>query len=98
MNSSSWAEADAAGSSVLIKYLGAIRDQTGRRLDEVSFPPGATLRDVAQWLNERYGLSLPNPRTMATLNGKGWAQFPSKLCTKVKEGDVICLFPPIAGG
>ena len=83
---------------VQIKYLAALRDRTGRRREEVSFPPGTTLQDVAGWLNEQDDLSLPNPQTMATLNGKGWNQLPLKLSTKIKEGDIICLFPPIAGG
>jgi MoaD family protein len=83
---------------VQIKYLAALRDRTGCRQEEVSFPPGATLQDVAAWLNGQYDLSLPNPQVMATLNGRGWEQFPSGLSTEIKEGDVICLFPPIAGG
>ncbi|MGQ9625329.1 MAG: MoaD/ThiS family protein [Anaerolineae bacterium] len=83
---------------VQIKYLATLRDRTGRRQEEVSFPPGATLRDVAGWLNERYALSLPDPQVMAILNGRGWEQFPLKLSTEIKEGDIICLFPPIAGG
>lgn len=83
---------------VQIKYLAALRDRTGRRQEEVSFPPGATLRDVARWLNERYALSFPDPQVMAILNGRGWEQFPLKLSTEIKEGDIICLFPPIAGG
>lgn len=84
--------------TVQIKYLGALRDRTGRRHDEVTLPSGAALQDVAEWLNVRYDLSLPNPRVMATLNGYGWTQFALGLSTKVKEGDLICLFPPIAGG
>ena len=87
-----------ANVKVQIKYLAALRDRMGRRREEVSFPPGATLRDVAEWLNKRYALSLPNPQVMATLNGRGWEQFPLKLSTEIKEGDIICLFPPIAGG
>jgi MoaD family protein len=87
-----------ANVQVQIKYLAALRDRTGRRQEEFSFPPGATLQDVAEWLNQRYPLSLPDPQVMATLNGRGWEQFPSKLSTEIKEGDVICLFPPIAGG
>jgi MoaD family protein len=83
---------------VQIKYLAALRDRTGRKREEVSFPSGATLRDVAEWLNQHYALSLPNPQVMATLNGRGWEQFPLKLSTEVKEGDIISLFPPIAGG
>ena len=84
--------------SVQIKYLAALRDRTGRRREEVSFPPGATLQDVAGWLNEQYDLSLPGPQVMATLNGHGWNQFSLKLSTRIKEGDIICLFPPVAGG
>jgi molybdopterin converting factor small subunit len=83
---------------VQIKYLAALRDRTGRRQEEVSFAPDATLQDVAGWLNAQYDLSLPNPQVMATLNGSGWDQFPLKLSTKVEEGDIICLFPPITGG
>ena len=64
----------------------------------MSFPPTATLQDVVEWLNGQYGLSLPNPQVMAILNGSGWEQLPSKLATGIEEGDVICLFPPIAGG
>jgi molybdopterin converting factor small subunit len=81
-----------------IKYLAALRDRTGRRQEEVSFPQGTTLQDVAEWLNGQYDLSLPNPQVMATLNGSGWNQFPLKLATEIREGDIICLFPPIAGG
>ena len=83
---------------VQIKYLAALRDRAGRRQEEASFPAGATLQDVAEWLNQRYALSLPSPQVMATLNGRGWEQFPSKLSTQIEEGDIICLFPPIAGG
>jgi MoaD family protein len=83
---------------VQIKYLAALRDRTGRKREEVGFPSGATLRDVAEWLNQHYALSLPNPQVMATLNGRGWEQFPLKLSTEIKEGDIISLFPPIAGG
>jgi MoaD family protein len=83
---------------VQIKYLAALRDRTGRRREEVTFSLGATLQDVAAWLKAQYDLSLPNPQVMATLNEKGWNQFPLELSTEIKEGDVICLFPPIAGG
>lgn len=95
MNSSPRTEASI---KVEIKYLSALRDRTGRRQEEVYFPPGATLGDVIEWLNRQYDLSLPNPQVMAILNGRGWEQFPSRLSTEIEEGDVICLFPPVAGG
>ena len=83
---------------VQIKYLVNLREHTGKSQEKISFPQGATLRDVAEWLNAHYNLSLPNPQIMAILNGKGWEQFPLKLDTKLQEEDVICLFPPVSGG
>ena len=83
---------------VEIKYLASLRDRTGRRREEVTFGPGTTLQDVASWLNDQYGLPLPGPQVMATLNGQGWTQLPSQLSTRIDEGDVICLFPPVSGG
>jgi molybdopterin converting factor small subunit len=95
MNSSPRTEANV---KVQIKYLAGLSDRTGCRREEVSFPAGATLQDVAAWLNRQHDLSLPNPRVMATLNGRGWEQSPARLFTEIEDGDVICLFPPIAGG
>jgi len=83
---------------VIIKYLVMLRDKTGRRQDEVVFLKGTTLSNLTDWLNNRYELSLPNLEVMATLNGRGWGQLPLGLSTEIKEGDVICLFPPIFGG
>lgn len=95
MNSSSGMKASV---KVQIKYLAGLRDRTGRRQEEASFPPGATLQDVAGWLNQRYTLSLPSSQVMAILNGRGWDQLPAQLATEIEDGDTICLFPPIAGG
>ncbi|MBA7683221.1 hypothetical protein ES703_91581 [subsurface metagenome] len=97
MNSSQM-QSSEANIKVQIKYLVTIRDRTGRRQEEVSFPLGSVLRDVAEWLNKRYALSLPNREIMAILNGRGWNQFPLKLSTEIKEGDNISLLPPISGG
>lgn len=83
---------------IVIKYLVTVKNRTGRGKEEVSFPGGSKLQNVVDWLKERYALSLPDPHIMAILNGKGWEQLPLKLSTGLKDGDVICLFPPIAGG
>ena len=83
---------------VIIKYLVSIKEKTGRSQEEVSFPEGSVLRDLVDWLEKQYSLSLPDPHIMAILNGKGWEQLPLKLSTGLEEGDVVCLFPPIAGG
>jgi len=83
---------------IVIKYLVTVKSMTGHSNEEVSFPGGSKLQDVVDWLNKSYSISLPDPRIMAILNGKGWEQLPLKLSTELKQGDIICLFPPIAGG
>jgi molybdopterin converting factor small subunit len=83
---------------VQIKYLASVRERTGRRLEEARFARGSTLTDVAAWLAARYGLRLPDPNLIATLNGKGWNQLPDKLDGRIRNGDVICLFPVVSGG
>ncbi len=83
---------------ILLKYLVSLRDRIGRREEEVCFPAGSVLKDVADWLEKEYALKLPDKKIMAILNGKGWNQFPQKLFTEIKDGDRICLLPPISGG
>jgi molybdopterin converting factor small subunit len=83
---------------IRLKYLVSVRDKTGRSDEEAEFPAGSTLRNLAGWLLERYGLSVPGPNVMAILNGRGWGQHPLKMDTPLNNGDAISLFPPIAGG
>ena len=84
--------------TIHIKYMVSLRDLTGIPQEACNFPQGTTLQHVAEWLNSRYELSLPDPKIMTILNGKGWDQYPLKWATEIQEGDVICLFPPISGG
>ena len=81
-----------------IKYLVSVRDKTGKREDELDLPDGAMLEHVSKWLQDNYGLKLPDPALMSTLNGRGWNQYPEKLSTRLHDGDRICIFSPISGG
>jgi len=92
------AEKAACGITLIVRYLVSIRERTGKREELVSFPTGSTLQDVSTWLHETYGIVIPNPQLMATLNGRGWSQYPEALSTVLNEGDTISIFPPIAGG
>ncbi len=83
---------------IQMEYLIDLREQTGKRQEHVSFPPGSTLRDVAEWLNNQYAISLPAPHIVIMLNGKIWDLYPQKWSTEIQEGDKICLFPPVSGG
>jgi len=84
--------------TVRIRYLSAIREKTGKRLDELDLPQGSTLTAVADWLKLTYGIAVPDPSLMSTLNGYGWNQVPQGLATELKEGDEIALFPLLSGG
>ncbi len=83
---------------VRIKYLSALRDKTHRRLDELELPAGSRLQDVAGWLSKSYGLKVPGPTLLSTLNGRGWTQLPDSLATELHDGDEVALFPLVSGG
>ena len=83
---------------VQVKYLRALRDTTGQRMEDMTLSAGATLREAALWLKERHDLTVPSPRVIAVLNGTGWEQLPQGLATELHDGDAIALVPPIAGG
>ena len=75
-----------------------MRDRIGHRDDTVSYSGGATLEDLKVWLATNWSLSLPDPKIILTLNGRGWSQLSNKLSTELREGDIICIFPTISGG
>ncbi len=84
--------------TVRIKYLSAVRDKTGKRVDELALPAGSKLQEVAGWLKRTYGLEVPGPRLLSTLNGRGWSQLPDRLDTPLHQGDEVALFPLVSGG
>jgi molybdopterin converting factor small subunit len=84
--------------TVRIKYLSALRDTTHKRLDEIALPVGSRLSEVAAWLDRTYGLAVPGPKLLSTLNGRGWVQLPDKLATLLTDGDEIAIFPLVSGG
>jgi len=84
--------------TVRIRYLSGLRDTTHTRMDEVRFPGGTRLREVSRWIAGKYGITVPGPAVMSTLNGRGWNQSPQALETELHEGDEIALFPLLSGG
>lgn len=83
---------------VTVKYLVSLAEKVGCKQETLNFAGETSLADLAEWLENRYGIKVPEPGIIAVLNGKGWMQHPSKLGTKLKNGDVVLLFPPISGG
>ena len=100
VNGAAGGTANGTGTTVAIRirYLSAIREQTGKRQDELALPAGTALSWVAGWLKEKYGLDVPGPALMSTINGYGWNQVPGGLSAVLREGDEIALFPLLSGG
>ncbi len=92
--------AGAAGGAVRvrIRYLSAVRETTGKRQDEVDLPAGSRLSAVSDGLRKTYGLAVPGPSLMSTINGYGWNQVPGGLAAELHQGDEIALFPLLSGG
>lgn len=84
--------------TVTVKYMVNLIDTTGRRQDDVDLPEGDRLSDLSLWLSENRDLRLPDPKIMATLNGRGWSQYEKGMETVLSDGDTVLLFPPISGG
>ncbi|MBI9106194.1 MAG: MoaD/ThiS family protein [Spirochaetales bacterium] len=84
--------------TIKIKYLVNFHEITGKKLDEISFPPGSDLYTVAAWLEGEYGIKVPAPRVLNLLNGHGWNQYPEEMKTTLNDGDTIIIMPSISGG
>jgi len=83
---------------VTVKYLVNLRERTGKATEEMELPENARLSDIADKIHALYGIKLPDPHIIATLNGKGWGQYPEGMRTPVGEQDLVLLFPPLSGG
>jgi molybdopterin converting factor small subunit len=83
---------------VRVRYLSALRDRAGLREEPVELAAGSRLRELADWLARTRALKLPDPLVMATLNGKGWGQYPQAMETPLADGDEVALFPVVGGG
>jgi len=83
---------------VLVKSLATVKDRVGKGEEEYELPDGSTLSELSAKLQKSHQLSLLDPAIMVTLNGRGIRQLPEGLETRLREGDVILLFPPISGG
>jgi molybdopterin converting factor small subunit len=91
-------ERGAGSTTIVIKFISALRDRAGVSEERLALPKGATLKSVSVHLAQRYGLHVPAMDSMATLNGHGWLQAAQGLDMLLQDGDVIHLFPPISGG
>lgn len=91
--------------TVTVKAFATLREVMDMQL-RMEFPPGATVRSLLAELTARYAgleeLLFAGPGTLRDLvnilrNGRN-IHFLAGLDTVLDDGDLIALFPPVAGG
>ncbi len=92
---------------IRVKFLATIREITGKLEIEFEIHPGDTVGIVLQALQTHYGAEFKEATTGTTaggipkvrflVNGRN-TDFLEGPETKLKDGDVMVLIPPVAGG
>ncbi|MEM3421006.1 MAG: MoaD family protein [Candidatus Hadarchaeum sp.] len=91
---------------VKVKFIGAFRDAAGVKEAEIN--DVKNIRDLFSALVKRFGEKLKkemfDPKTnrlldwvFVSLNGKT-VRLPDDFETSLKDGDVVIIYPPLAGG
>jgi molybdopterin converting factor small subunit len=80
---------------VLVKRLGALRDEMGTPGITLAMPEGATLKDLVPRLRA-LGIDPDSTEIIVTLNDRGLNQWPPE--RPFADGDVVAVFPYISGG
>ena len=92
---------------VEIRFFTTLREITGKRLEEIQFQNPITVEELLTRLSKKYGREfreyLYNEKGKVhsylsiLVNGKS-TNVLQGLDTKLKEGDVIAILPPVGGG
>jgi molybdopterin converting factor small subunit len=80
---------------IVVRYLGGLRMDRGMPEEHFQFPEGSTLHDLKAHLLG-IGLSMENDENVFVLDGFGLTQYPPDQL--LKSGQVVSVFPHIAGG
>ena len=94
---------------IIVKgYFNLQKAMEGKSLVEME-KGTASLREVLRELCDRFGKDLteliypseaeePAGRLIVLVNGRNYLSMPDRLETRMKDGDEVALFPPLAGG
>ena len=78
--------------SITVRYFAGFREHAGRD-EEVVTIDATTASDVFEMLRDRHGSGEPHGHCKVAINDQmaDWT-------SPVSDGDVVLLFPPVAGG
>lgn len=94
---------------VKVKYFTTLRELSGTAEEELTIRDGANLADLIEEVASKYGKEAHDylyqkeeswkvdPSIYFLINGEN-SRILSGLDTKLKDGDVIAIIPPIGGG
>jgi len=91
---------------VKVKYFTTLRELAGTLEEKIILKDGAILADLIEIIASKYGEEARNylykkgkidPSIYFLINGEN-SHTLSGLKTKLKEGDIIAIIPPIGGG
>jgi molybdopterin converting factor small subunit len=81
--------------TILVKFLGGLRQDMGMATCNLSLPDGSTLADLVPRLRA-LGLDLDTKTNIVVVNQRGLDQWPPE--QRISPEEVVMVFPHIAGG
>jgi len=92
---------------VKVKFFTSLREITGKKEDEIQSPKIFTVEELLDNLSKKYGREFTEylydekgevrSYIQILINGRGIKALQG-FETKLKEGDVVAIFPPVGGG
>lgn len=92
---------------VIVRYFTILREITGKREEEIDAIEDSTIEDILNFLNGKYGKGYEKYvlsgrkhkglKLLFLMNGQNIEQLEG-LKTKLHNGSVLTIIPPVAGG
>ena len=79
---------------VTVRLFARLRDVTGASELACEVPDGARVRDVWQWLADRYPAIAAHGSSVSSAVNAEYA----RMDADVKDGDEVAFLPPVSGG
>ena len=76
-----------------LRYFASIRELVGVAEGEMELPEGSTVDDMLETVKKHHGRLRDVDRILVAVNGD--YVYPG---TRLANGDVVALFPPVSGG